>query len=140
MRPRRLHTLARVAGKRARLGAMCAIVCVTSLAACGGGGEDPEPTIPPQTGENIVTKLEDVQSQVDAGECATAELSALQIEAAISDLGPDVKGDLEEALVKASGNLVTLVREDCQPADEPDPQPEPPTGPSGEEGVLGDEG
>ena len=46
-----------------------------------------------------------------------------------------MKGELEEALVEASGNLVTLVRDDCEPAEEPPPE-EDPTGATGEEGVA----
>ena len=45
MRPRRLHRLARVLGKRATLGAMSTIACAATLAACGES-DDPEPSIP----------------------------------------------------------------------------------------------
>lgn len=134
MRPTGLHRLARVLGKRATLGAMSAIACAAALASCGGSEED-EGTIPTQTGQNILTKLDDVEQQFDAGECDAAEASALQIQAAIAGLN-SVKGNLEEALVEASGNLVTLVREDCEPADEEKEPPEPPSGATGEEGTV----
>jgi hypothetical protein len=111
---------------------MSTIVCATVLAACGGGDEVDEGTIPLQTGENIVTKLDEVQSQVDDGECDTAEATAAQIQAAIAGINT-VKGELEETLVEASGKLVTLVRDDCVPAEEP---PDETGGATGEEGVA----
>ncbi len=113
---------------------MCAIVCATSLIACGGADEKDEGTIPSQTGEAIVTKLGDLDSELAAGECDSAEATATQIQAAIQGLGSNVEGELEETLVKASSNLVQLVREECEPAEEPLP-PEPTTGATGEEGA-----
>ena len=135
MRPRGLHRLARVLGKRATLGAMSTIACAIALASCGEGSDEDEGTIPKQTGDAIVAKLDVVQQQFDAGECDAAEASAAQVQAAIAGLDSNVQGDLEEALVKASANLVTLVRDECEPAEEKLPD-EPDTGASGEEGAV----
>lgn len=137
MRPTGLHRLARVLGKRATLGAMSTIACAAALAACGEGSDEDEGTIPKQTGDAIVAKLNVVQQQFDAGACDDAEASATQVQAAIAGLESNVKGDLEEALVKASANLVTLVRDECEPAEEKEPpDDEPPTGATGEEGAA----
>jgi hypothetical protein len=137
MRPSELHRLARVLGKRATLGAMSTIACAAVLAACGGGSEDDEGSIPAQAAESIETMLDDVQEAFDAGECEAAAASAAEIQATIAGLGADVEGDLEEALVQASDNLVTLVREDCKPPEEEPPTDEvPPTGVTGEEGAV----
>ena len=136
MRPSGLHTLARVLGKRATLGAMSTIACAIALASCGEGSDEDEGTIPEQTGDAIVQKLDVVQQQFDAGECDDAEASAAQVQAAIAGLESDVEGDLEEALVQASANLVTLVRDECEPAEEKDPPDEPTTGATGEEGAA----
>jgi crotonobetainyl-CoA:carnitine CoA-transferase CaiB-like acyl-CoA transferase len=136
MKPRGLHRLARVLGKRATLGAMSTIACAAVLAACGEESKEDEGFIPAQTGENILLKLDEVQARFDDGKCDEAAASAAQIQAAVAGI-QTVKGDLEEALVKASDNLVTLVREDCEPAEEKIPEEEEdPTGTTGEEGVV----
>ena len=134
MRPRGLHTLARVLGKRATLGAMSTIACAAMLAACGGSEDPDEGSIPAQTGENIITKLDEVQTQFDDGECEAAAASAAQVQAAVAGLGSNVKGDLEAALVEASSNLVSIVRDDCVPREKP-PEDDDPSGATGEEGV-----
>ena len=134
MRPKGLHRLGAVPGIRARLGVMCAIACATSIAACGGGDEETDGTIPQTTGDAIVMKLEEVRTQFDAGDCDAAEATAEQIQGAIAGLGSNVEGELEQALVQASGNLVKLTREDCE---EPPP---PDTGATGEEGAQEAEG
>lgn len=133
MKPRGLHRLARVLGKRATLGAMSTIACAAALAACGEGDE-PEPSIPEGTGDQIVTSLEIVRDAVAEGKCDEAEAIALNIRNAIGELPADVPDDLEQALVRGSDNLIQQIPEQCEPVDkEP---PEPPTGATGEEGAA----
>ena len=132
MRPRGLHTLARVLGKRATLGAMSTIACVGALAACGES-EDPEPSIPQGTGDAILRALDEVQAFVDEGECDAAEARAQTVRNAIGDLPVDVPDDVEQTLVQASDNLVGQTRTQCEQAEEP-PEDDP-TGATGEEGV-----
>ncbi len=138
MKPRRLHRLACVPGKRATLGAMSTIACVATLAACGES-EDPEPSIPEGTGNAIVGALEDIQGLVEAGECEQAAVTAENVRNAIGDLPAEVPDDLQQALVQASDNLVTLTRDEdqCQPKEKPPPDEEEPVeGATGEEGVA----
>jgi hypothetical protein len=140
MRPRGLHRLAFVLGKRATLGAMSTALCAAALAACGEDTSEDEGSIPSQTGSSILSKLDEVETQVENGQCEEAEATAAQIQAAIAALGSNVKGELEETLVEASGNLVTLVRDDCEPVDQPsdgdDGDDDEPSGATGEEGAT----
>ena len=117
---------------------MCAILSLTSLAACGGE-EEPEGTIPPETGQGIVQRLDQLEDQVENGECDDAEQSALAVAEAVKTLPAEVDGELRETLVEASANVVTLTREDCEePPDKPekDPVVPPETGATGPEGAL----
>ena len=133
MRPRGLHRLARVLGKRATLGAMSTIACAATLAACGES-DDPEPSIPQGAGDAIVSALDRVQDQVDAGDCDAAEATAQNVRDAIGGLPADVPDDVQQTLVQGSDNLVQQTREQCEPAEEEEPPPD--TGASGEEGVV----
>jgi hypothetical protein len=138
MKPRGLHRLACVPGKRATLGAMSTIACVATLAACGES-DDPEPSIPQGTGNAIVGALENIEDLVEAGECEQAAASAENVRNAIGGLPADVPDDLQQALVQASDNLVSLTRDEdqCQPEEEPPPpDAEEPTGATGEEGAA----
>ena len=128
--------LARVLGKRARLGAVAAIACAGALAGCGGNDE-PEASIPTDAGNAILMHLDQVRAQLDAGNCDGAEDSAQNVRDAIGNLPADVPDDLEEALVKASDNLVEQTQSDCKEKEQVvPPPPEPPTGATGAEGVV----
>ena len=133
MRPRGLHTLARVLGKRATLGAMSTIACALAMSACGG--EDEEGTIPQDQGDQIVALLDQLDQRVDDGNCVAAQATALEIVRRVEALPEEVDGELRETLVTASGNLVTQSRDSdqCQEAEEP---LEEPSGATGEEGVA----
>ncbi|MDQ3727966.1 MAG: hypothetical protein M3355_00090 [Actinomycetota bacterium] len=113
---------------------MCAIACVATVAGCGGGDEDPEGSIPSETGNAIVNQLDELDAQVEAGKCVDAEATAQGVQAAVAGL-QDLEEDLEQALVRASDNLVIQTREDCEV---PEPEP-PPTGTSDGAGVLEDD-
>ena len=135
MRPKRVHRLGSVAGIRARLGAMCAILCLAPLAACGGE-EEPEGTIPPEAAQGIVDRLNQLEGQVEDGACDDAERTAVTISEAVENLPEEVDGELRETLVEASANVVTLTREDCQePPEEEEPPLPPETGATGAGGV-----
>ncbi len=133
MRPRGLHTLARVLGKRATLGAMSTIACALAMSACGG--KDEEGTIPQDQGDQIVALLDQLDQRVDDGNCVAAQATALEIVRRVEALPEEVDGELRETLVTASGNLVTQSRDSdqCQEAEEP---LEEPSGATGEEGVA----
>jgi len=135
MRSNPLHTLARVPGIRARFGAMAAFACALTLAACGGGSD--EGTIPQDEGQAILDQLAQVDQQVSDGECDAAEATALDLAEEINNLPSEVDGELRQTLITASGRLIEQTR-DPQQCKEPEPEP-PPTGASGEEGVLPEE-
>ena len=135
MRPRGLHRLARVPGKRATLGAMSTIACVAALAACGEEDE-PEPSIPPDAGTAIVEALDRVRERVESGDCDGAEATAQSVRDAIAALPAAVPDDLQQALVQGSDNLIQRIPDQCEPAEEePEPEPEPEIG-----GATGAEG
>ena len=137
MRPRRLHTLALVLGKRAKLGAMSTIACAALLASCGES-DDPEPSIPEVRGDEIVAALDKAQTEVEAGECDDAQATAQNIRDAIGALPPDVPDDIQQTLVRASDNLVAQTRDpdQCEQDDPEPPAPEPEPGATGEEGAV----
>ena len=115
--------------------AMATLGCVFALASCGS--EEEEPTIPTDQGDAILAQLEQLDQQVQAGDCAAAEQTALGIQETIQGLPVDVDGELRETLVSASGNLVAQTRDDEQ-CEEEEEEP-PPTGATGEVGVLEEE-
>lgn len=129
------HTLARVPGIRARFGAMAALACALALAACGG--ESDERPIPQGDGDAILAQLEEVEAQVDAGECDAAEATAGAVADAIASLPEDVDGELRQTLITASGRLLEQTRDPDQCVVPPEPEPEPPpTGTTDGGGVL----
>lgn len=132
MRPRQIHTLARVLGKRARLGAMSATACALVFAACGDSDE-PEPSIPQPAGDAIVAALDRVEERVEAGQCDAAQGTAQNIRDAIAALPAGVPEDLKQALIQGSDNLIEQTQDQCEPTEPP--EPEVPTGATGETGV-----
>jgi hypothetical protein len=133
MRPRGLHRLACVLGKRATLGAMSTIACALAMSACGGNDE--EGTIPEDQGNQIVALLDQLDQRVDDGNCAGAQATAQEIVNRVEALPQAVDGELRETLVTASDNLVSQTRDpdQCQEAEDP---LEEPSGATGEEGVA----
>ena len=115
-----------------RFGAMAAFACALALAACGG--ESDEGTIPQGDGDEILAQLEEVEAQVEAGECDDAQVTAGAVADAIASLPDEVDGELRQTLITASGRLLEQTRnpEQCV---EPEPTP---TGASGVEGVTTD--
>ena len=123
---------------RKRFGAMATFACALTLAACGSEGDSSsEGTIPESDGEAILDRLDELEQQVEEGECDAAEVTAGEIADAIRSLPPEVDGELRQTLVTASGRLAEQSRTQCE--EEPEPEPEPPTGATGGEAVLEDE-
>jgi len=129
MTPKALHTLDRVPGIRAKLGAMLAIACAIAVSGCGNGDEE-EGSIPSDAGDAIISQLDDLDAQVEAGKCDDAEATAQGVQAAVAGLR-DLEADLEQALVRATDNLVLQTREDCE-----EPEPPPPRIPTGVRGAA----
>ncbi|HYH61748.1 MAG TPA: hypothetical protein VD766_07770 [Solirubrobacterales bacterium] len=123
----------------ARVGAACAIALAPSLSACGG--EEDLGTIPQAEGDAVLSQLDELRGQLDAGDCDAAEATGQDIRDNIESISQDVSEELEQALVQASDNLASLTRTDCQEPEEPEePEPPPPTGTSDDGTVLEDEG
>ncbi len=120
---------------RKRFGAMAVFACVIALAACGSGGDDVESTIPQDAGAEILAQLDQIEAEVEAGECEAAQATADELNTRIESLPEDdVSGELRETLLTASGRLQEQTR-DPEQCEEPE-LPPPPTGATGETGVL----
>lgn len=121
----RLGPMSGIRAWRLPLVALVAVACAAALGACGN---DEPGTIPTDTGQQLLTQLDAVESAVEEGDCDTARENAVEFSELVSNLPEDVDGELRRALVEASANLVELT-------DDPE-QCEPDTGPTGETGVT----
>ena len=130
------HTLARVLGKRAILGAMATAACALAVSACGG--EEEEGTIPQDQAAQIEALLNQLEQRLDEGNCKGAEDTALEITIRVEALPDQVDGELRQTLVAASSNLVDQSRTQCEEAEEPPPVDDGATGETGS--VEGSEG
>ncbi len=101
------------------------VACALTLSACGGSKD--EGTIPADRGQALINKLDSVQSLVDEGRCDEAEAAAVEVAGSIGTL--PIEGDLQQALVAASDNLIKQTQDDSQ-CTTPD------VGPSGETGAA----
>ena len=112
-----------MSGIRAILGALAAVACAAALAACGGDEEGGP--IPESAGDQLLAQLEQIETAVNRGDCAAAQVAATGFAEQVNGL--EVEGQLRTALVDASVNLEGLTEdpEKCQPT----------TGATGEGGV-----
>ena len=94
------------------------------MSACGG---DDEGTIPPDAGQRLLDQLAQVEGAVDAGDCDRAQEAAVTFATGVSDLPPEVDGDVRDGLVDASAQLEELSA---------DPQQCIETGATGETGTV----
>ena len=102
-------------GIRALTSAMAAVACATALAACGG--EDENGPIPPEQGNQLLERLSEIEAAVDQGDCDRARQLAVGLAEDVGRLPLVEDPELRDALVEASGNLVSLTEDpqECQP-------------------------
>jgi hypothetical protein len=112
-------------GFRALTSALAAAACAAGLAACGG--EDEGGPIPADEGNQLIATLDEIEAEVQAGDCERARELAVVVAENVSTLPID-DAELRDALVTATGNLVEL-------AEDPE-QCTPDTGATGETGTL----
>jgi hypothetical protein len=101
---------------------LLALAAAALLAGCGGD----DPTIPADRGEQLMTRLDEVEGAVAEGNCDGAQESADLFRDQVADLPAEVDDEVKRLLTAGGERLQQLATEQC---DEP-----PPTGASGEEG------
>jgi uncharacterized membrane protein YgcG len=106
---------------------LLALAAAALLAGCGG--EDP--TIPADRGEQLLTRLDEVEGAVAEGNCEGAQESADLFATQVDDLPDQVDDEVKRLLVAGGERLQELAVEQCE---EPTP-----TGPSGEAGFQPEE-
>jgi hypothetical protein len=94
--------------------------------AIGGCGSGDDGTIPPQTSEELLNMLTQVESLVETGNCAVAVGPVTELTDAINELPDDVDSEVQSALTKGASNLLTQIKD-------PDNCPEGATGGAGAE-------
>jgi uncharacterized membrane protein YgcG len=106
---------------------LLALAAAALLAGCGGD----DPTIPADRGDQLLTRLDEVEGAVAEGDCDGAQNSADLFVDQIADLPGDVDAEVKRLLTAGGERLQELASEQCE---EP-----PPTGASGEEGFQPEE-
>jgi hypothetical protein len=97
------------------------LICLATAAlaaGCGGGDDEPEPSIPQASAVTLVSTLQEVQDNVDVGSCLIAQDKVQEFQEELSQLPSDVNADVVDALQKGGLNLGTLVEEDCDRQEE----------------------
>jgi hypothetical protein len=92
---------------------LAACLCVGAVAGCGGSDDG---TIPPESGEDMLTRLDALEERVQAGDCtgtAGAVAQAEEIERLVGELPSSVDDEVREALERSSANLIELTAEQC---------------------------
>jgi cobalamin biosynthesis Mg chelatase CobN len=92
---------------------LAACLCAGAVAGCGGSDDG---TIPPENGEDMLTRLGALEERVQAGDCtgtAGAVAQAEEIQRLVSELPSSVDDEVREALERSSANLIELTEEQC---------------------------
>jgi hypothetical protein len=87
------------------------LVCVFALTLAGCGGDSG--TIPPQDANTLLNELKAVRSDVEAGNCDTAQQHAQELIGAVAQLPNDVDPDVASELTKAADHLDQLAATQC---------------------------
>jgi uncharacterized membrane protein YgcG len=103
---------------------LLAIAAAALLAGCGGD----DPTIPADLGEQLQTRLDEVEGAVAEGNCEGAQDSADLFVTQVDQLPAEVDDEVKRLLTAGGERLQELASEQC---DEPTP-----SGTSGEEGFV----
>jgi hypothetical protein len=106
--------------------ALALVGAIVGLSACGSGDDG---TIPPDDAESLLTALEQVQQDVDNGDCSVAQTDATQFVGQVDALPKEVGVEVKNVLREAGENLRDMTGD-------PDQCKEPDTGPSGDTGFV----
>jgi hypothetical protein len=96
-----------------------------ALGAWGCGSSD-DKSIPSSSSDQLLAQLDDVQGQVESGDCEVAKSGAIQFKNSVAGLPSDVDSETKKDLNQLADNLIELTNDPSQCAQE---------GASGEGGV-----
>jgi hypothetical protein len=122
-RPRPTRTVTRLAAMS--VGGRVSLLALTAAALLAGCGGD-DATIPADRGEQLLTRLDEIEGAVADGECEGAQASAELFSQQAQDLPADVDAEVKRLLIAGGQRLQELAAEQCEEATT--------TGPSGETG------
>jgi hypothetical protein len=111
-------------------GGRVSLLALAAAALIGGCGGD-DPTIPADRGDQLLTRLDEVEGAVAEGNCEGAQESADLFVSQVDQLPAEVDDEVKRLLMAGGQRLQELAADQCE---EP-----PPTGASGEEGFQPEE-
>ncbi|MBX5470528.1 MAG: hypothetical protein IRZ21_11610, partial [Thermoleophilaceae bacterium] len=89
-----------------------------ALGGCGGGNG--RHAIPRSDARGILTRLDQVDANVEAGKCGSAAAEVADLRRRVADLPRSVDGDVRRALRDGVATLARLVEDQCR---RPEPTP-----------------
>jgi hypothetical protein len=104
--------------KRLRPILLAVIVAGASAGVLGCGGDDgPDPSVSAQEAGVLVSRLDEIQSNVDVGSCLVAADRTEELLAEIDQLPDSVDQEVRNALTRGATNLLDLLEdpEQCEP-------------------------
>jgi hypothetical protein len=79
-----------------------------------GGSSGPDPSIPAESSQTLLAKIQEIQSNVDVGSCLVAADKTDDLIADIQNLPSDVNPDVTRALESGANNLKLLLSDPSQ--------------------------
>jgi hypothetical protein len=93
---------------------MIGLVLSASAALAGCGSSDPDPSIPLESAQTMVTTLREVEANVDAGSCEVAGDKVEELKGEIADLPSEVDDDVRQGLENGADQLGILINDPDQ--------------------------
>ena len=90
---------------------MLACALAATIAGCGGGDDG---TIPSDKSDELLTQLDAIQNDVEAGNCEVAQEHATAFANSVSQLPEDVDPKVRQGLIEASSQVLDLTSEPGQ--------------------------
>jgi hypothetical protein len=84
-----------------------------ALGAWGCGSSD-DKSIPPSSSDQLLAQLDDVQGQVESGNCEVAKSGAIQFKNSVDGLPSDVDSATKKDLNQLADNLIELTNDPAQ--------------------------
>src|SRR5215208_2026280 len=97
--------------KKLRSISLALFLAGAALAAAGCGGDsDPDPSISQEEASALVSRIQEIEANVEAGSCLVAADRTDELIAEIDDLPDSVNDDVKSALDNGANNLKLLLR------------------------------
>jgi len=103
-----------------KLLAIAAAAAAFGLSACGDS--EPEPSIPLENAQTLVTTLAEIRENVEVGSCEVASTKVDELKGEIEELPSDVDDDVRQGLENGADQLGILVQDpdQCERPEEPE--------------------